>query len=61
MSLAHVFTRAQVGIETPQVTVEVYLGSGLPAFNIVGLPETSVKEAKDRGTQRIGEQSLCVP
>jgi len=28
--------------------VEVHLANGLPAFNIVGLPETSVREAKDR-------------
>ncbi len=33
------------------VSVEVYLGAGLPSFNIVGLPETSVKEAKDRVPQ----------
>ncbi|RZF79023.1 ATP-dependent protease [Pseudoalteromonas sp. CO325X] len=61
MSLAHVFTRAQVGIETPQVTVEVYLGSGLPAFNIVGLPETSVKEAKDRVRSALENSHFAFP
>jgi magnesium chelatase family protein len=30
------------------VIVEVHLANGLPAFNIVGLPETSVRESKDR-------------
>lgn len=30
------------------VTVEVHLANGLPQFNIVGLPETEVKESKDR-------------
>lgn len=30
------------------VTVEAHLSGGLPAFQIVGLPETSVKESKDR-------------
>ncbi|MGB0936127.1 MAG: YifB family Mg chelatase-like AAA ATPase [Colwellia sp.] len=48
MSLACVYSRARVGLESPLVTVEVHLANGLPAFNIVGLPETSVKESKDR-------------
>ena len=48
MSLACVYSRARVGLESPLVTVEVHLANGLPAFNIVGLPETSVRESKDR-------------
>ncbi|WDD98984.1 YifB family Mg chelatase-like AAA ATPase [Thalassomonas actiniarum] len=48
MTLACVYSRARLGLESPQVAVEVHLANGLPAFNIVGLPETSVKEAKDR-------------
>jgi magnesium chelatase family protein len=48
MSLAIVYSRAQIGIESPLVTVEVQLGGGLPATAIVGLAETAVKESKDR-------------
>ncbi|OUS71796.1 ATP-dependent protease [Pseudoalteromonas sp. A601] len=48
MSLARIYSRAQIGIQAPEVMVEVHLGNGLPAFHIVGLPEASVKEAKDR-------------
>lgn len=48
MSLAVVKSRAKHGLQAPQVYVEVHLSNGLPAFNIVGLPETSVKESKDR-------------
>ncbi|TMP12545.1 ATP-dependent protease [Pseudoalteromonas sp. S3178] len=48
MSLARIYSRAQVGINAPEVIVEVHLGNGLPAFHIVGLPEASVKESKDR-------------
>ncbi len=48
MSLAVVFSRAQVGMQAPLVTVEVHLTNGLPAFSLVGLPETAVKESKDR-------------
>ena len=48
MSLAVVYTRAQNGIEAPPVSVEVHLSNGLPSLSIVGLPETAVKESKDR-------------
>lgn len=48
MAIACVTTRASLGVEAPEVTVEVHLSNGLPAFNLVGLPETSVKEAKER-------------
>ncbi|WP_018693963.1 YifB family Mg chelatase-like AAA ATPase [Algicola sagamiensis] len=48
MTLSIVHTRASNGIEAPQVTVEVHIANGLPGFSIVGLPETSVKEARDR-------------
>jgi len=48
MSLARLHTRAQLGIEAPRVHVEVHLSSGLPSLSLVGLPETAVKESKDR-------------
>ncbi len=48
MSLAIVHTRARLGIDAPAVTVEVHLSNGLPSLSIVGLPETAVKESKDR-------------
>lgn len=48
MSLARIYSRALVGIEAPQVVVEVHLSGGLPSLSLVGLPETAVKESKDR-------------
>lgn len=48
MSLALVHSRAQIGIEAPAVTVEAHLANGLPSLALVGLPETAVKESKDR-------------
>ncbi len=48
MSLAVVYSRGRSGIAAPQVTVEVHVSNGLPALNIVGLPEAAVKESKDR-------------
>jgi magnesium chelatase family protein len=48
MTVATVASRALAGIDAPEVTVEVHLGPGLPAFHIVGLPDTEVREARDR-------------
>ena len=48
MALAKVLTRAQVGLEALPVTAEVYVGGGLPAFSLVGLPATAVRESRDR-------------
>jgi magnesium chelatase family protein len=48
MSLAIVFSRAQLGVDAPLVTVEVHLSNGLPALSIVGLPETAVRESRER-------------
>jgi len=48
VTVATVASRALAGIDAPEVTVEVHLGPGLPAFHIVGLPDTEVREARDR-------------
>ena len=48
MSLAVLKSRALAGMNASEVTVEVHLANGLPSFTIVGLPETEVKESKDR-------------
>ena len=48
MSLAIVKSRAQLGVTAPPVTIEVFLGGGLPTFSVVGLPEAAVRESKDR-------------
>lgn len=48
MALAKIYTRAMAGIDAPPVVVEVHLSGGLPSLSLVGLPETAVKESKDR-------------
>ena len=48
MNLAISKTRSAIGIRAQSVSVEVHLSNGLPAFTIVGLAETAVKESKDR-------------
>ncbi len=48
MSLAIVNSRGLDGLCAPPVAVEVHLAGGLPSITLVGLPDTEVKEARDR-------------
>jgi magnesium chelatase family protein len=48
MDVGIVFSRAPAGMAAPLVRVEVHLGSGIPAFALVGLPEAVVRESKER-------------
>ena len=48
MSLALVYTRASIGIQAPSIAVEAHISKGLPGFNLVGLPDTTIKGARDR-------------
>ena len=59
--LAVVYSRAQNGIDAPLVRVEVHLSRGLPGLSIVGLPETAVKESKDRVRAAILNSNLEFP
>jgi magnesium chelatase family protein len=61
MSLAIVYSRANIGIEAPLVAVETHLSNGLPAFSIVGLPETAVRESKERVRSAILNSMLEFP
>jgi len=47
MTLAVVKSRA-FGLDAPAIKVEVHLGLSVPAFTIVGLPDTEVKESRER-------------
>lgn len=48
MSLAIAYSRAEAGMDAPKVTVEAHVSRGLSRFDIVGLPETAVKESRER-------------
>jgi len=48
MALAVAHSRGLDGLNAPPVLVEVHIASGLPGFTLVGLPDTEVKEARDR-------------
>ncbi len=61
MSLAILISRALVGMEAPEVIVEAHLTFGMPAFNLVGLPDTEVKEARDRVRSAIQNAQFDFP
>lgn len=48
MPLATTYCRASHGLDAPLVTIEAHLSNGLPSFTLVGLPETALKESKER-------------
>ncbi|WP_153110435.1 YifB family Mg chelatase-like AAA ATPase [Propionivibrio limicola] len=48
MPLAIVHSRGLDGLSAPEVAVEVHVAGGLPGVTLVGLPDTEVKEARDR-------------
>lgn len=61
MSLAVLRSRALAGLTAPEVAVEVHLAGGLPSFTLVGLPETEVKEARDRVRAALQNSSFEFP
>jgi len=48
LGLSLVNSRGCTGVDAPLITVEVHLSGGLPSMHMVGLPETAVRESKDR-------------
>jgi len=61
MSLSVVYTRAALGVQAPLISVEVHLSNGLPGLTLVGLPETTVKEARDRVRSAIINSGYTFP
>jgi len=61
MSLAVLRSRALAGMEAPAVNVEVHLANGLPGMAIVGLPDTEVREAKDRVRAALQNSGFDIP
>lgn len=61
MSLSRIATRAALGVKAPLVMVEVHISSGLPGLSLVGLPEKTVKEARDRVRSAIINSGFTFP
>jgi len=61
MSYATVQSCTLAGIAALPVTVEVHIGGGLPGMSIVGLPQSAVRESKDRVKAAIMHAELTYP
>jgi magnesium chelatase family protein len=61
MSLTRIRSCALLGLEAPEVTVEVHLANGLPSFTLVGLADVEVKEARERVRCAIQNSGLEFP
>ena len=59
--LCHVWSGVLNGVDAIPVRVEVNVGSGLPSFSVVGLPEGAVREGKERVLTALGNSGFSVP
>ncbi|SDB95317.1 YifB family Mg chelatase-like AAA ATPase [Acinetobacter boissieri] len=61
MSFSKIYTRSICGLSAPLIEVEVHISQGLPSLTIVGLPETAVRESKDRVRSAIINSGFTFP
>jgi magnesium chelatase family protein len=61
MALARLISRGQSGLAAYEVSVEVHLAGGLPAFTITGLPTAAVRESRDRVRSALQNCRIEVP
>lgn len=59
--VARAYTVAFLGVEARIIEVQCSLAPGLPAFNIVGLPDKAVSEAKERVRASLTSMALALP
>ncbi|OEY86665.1 AAA family ATPase [Wolbachia pipientis] len=59
--LANVNTVALRGINTVSVDAQIHMVNGIPAFNIVGLPDKTVAESKERIRAALNSINLMIP
>jgi len=59
--IAKIFSSAIIGIDGYIVQVEIDLDSGLPSFDIVGLPDSAIKESKERVRAAIKNSNIIFP
>jgi len=59
--LARILSGAILGIEAAPVWVEIDLAGGLPALNMVGLPDAAVRESRDRVRSAIQNSGFSFP
>ena len=59
--LARIHSAATIGIDARVLDVEVDVSAGLPAFTIVGLPDPSVREARERVRSALRNSGFSLP
>jgi magnesium chelatase family protein len=59
--IAKVYSSSIVGVDAREVVVETDIGGGLPGFNIVGLPDTAIKESRARIKTAIRNSGFVFP
>lgn len=59
--LSHVYSAGLVGIDSYPIDVEVHISLGLPLWSTVGLPESAVKESKERVVSAINNSGYEFP
>ncbi|RPJ44665.1 MAG: ATP-binding protein, partial [Candidatus Latescibacterota bacterium] len=59
--LARVLSSALVGVDAYRVTVEADLAGGLPGFSVVGLPDASVRESRERVAAAVKNSGFQFP
>ncbi len=59
--VARAYTVAFQGVEARLVEVQCAIAAGLPAFNLVGLPDKAVSEAKERVRAALTTMGLALP
>ncbi len=61
MTIAKMFSSCVIGIDGHEVEVEADIAEGLPSFHIVGLPDTAIKESRDRIKPAIKNSGFVFP
>jgi len=59
--IASIPSAVLVGVDGTQVAVEVHVSNGLPGFTVVGLPDTAVRESRDRVRAALLSSGLSWP
>ncbi|MFH1679202.1 MAG: YifB family Mg chelatase-like AAA ATPase [Candidatus Eisenbacteria bacterium] len=59
--LSRVLSSALIGVDAYRVTVEADLGGGLPAFSVVGLPDATVRESRERVAAAVKNSGFHFP
>ncbi len=59
--LASVTSATLLGVDGQVVTVEVHIASGLPGYHVVGLPDTAVRESRERVRAAMQSSGLSWP